>query len=157
MCYLVLARICELIISNRNTKNLLKIGAKEYYNNHYKFLVLFHVIFISYFLIQSFSKTDINYFLLQIFLFIQVLRFKIIFDLGKFWTTRIIVLENKKLIKKGLYKYFKHPNYFVVYLEVFLICLIFENYNAMIFFCPLNTVLLFIRIFYEDRANKNRL
>ena len=153
--YLIICRLIELIISKRNTTRLIKEGAKEFFPFHYKFLVLFHVTFIIYFMIKSFGNIELNYRYISLFIFIQLVRFKVIFDLGKYWTTRIIVVE-KKLIKTGLYRFFRHPNYIVVFFEIILICLIFNDYTALLYFSLINTILIFIRIYYEERANKNR-
>ena len=154
--YLIICRIVELLISRRNTTRLIKEGAKEFFPFHYKFLVLFHITFIIYFMIKSFDNIDLNYRYIFLFIFIQFVRFKIIFDLGKYWTTRIIVVEKKKLIKTGIYRFFRHPNYIVVFFEIILICIIFNDYEALLYFSLINTILIFIRIYYEERANKNR-
>ena len=154
--YLIVCRIVELLISRKNTTRLIKEGAKEFFPFHYKFLVLFHITFIIYFMIKSFDNIDLNYRCIFLFIFIQLIRFKIIFDLGKYWTTRIIVVEKKKLIKTGLYRFFRHPNYIVVFFEIILICIIFNDYEALLYFSLINTILIFIRIYYEERANKNR-
>ena len=154
--YLIICRIVELLISRRNTTRLIKEGAKEFFPFHYKFLVLFHITFIIYFMIKSFDNIDLDYRYIFLFIFIQLVRFKIIFDLGKYWTTRIIVVEKKKLIKTGLYRFFRHPNYIVVFFEIILICIIFNDYEALLYFSLINTILIFIRIYYEERANKNR-
>ena len=154
--YLIICRIVELLISRRNTTRLIKEGAKEFFPFHYKFLVLFHITFIIYFMIKSFDNIDLDYRYIFLFIFIQLVRFKIIFDLGKYWTTRIIVIEKKKLIKTGLYRFFRHPNYIVVFFEIILICIIFNDYKALLYFSLINTILIFIRIYYEERANKNR-
>ena len=154
--YLIICRIVELLISRRNTTRLIKEGAKEFFPFHYKFLVLFHITFIIYFMIKSFDNIDLNYRCIFLFIFIQLIRFKIIFDLGKYWTTRIIVVEKKKLIKTGIYRFFRHPNYIVVFFEIILICIIFNDYEALLYFSLINTILIFIRIYYEERANKNR-
>lgn len=154
--YLIICRIVELLISRRNTTRLIKEGAKEFFPFHYKFLVLFHITFIIYFMIKSFDNIDLDYRYIFLFIFIQFVRFKIIFDLGKYWTTRIIVVEKKKLIKTGLYRFFRHPNYIVVFFEIILICIIFNDYKALLYFSLINTILIFIRIYYEERANKKR-
>jgi len=154
--YLIICRIVELLISRRNTTRLIKEGAKEFFPFHYKFLVLFHITFIIYFMIKSFDNIDLDYRYIFLFIFIQFVRFKIIFDLGKYWTTRIIVVEKKKLIKTGMYRFFRHPNYIVVFFEIILICIIFNDYEALLYFSLINTILIFIRIYYEERANKNR-
>ena len=154
--YLIICRIVELLISRRNTTRLIKEGAKEFFPFHYKFLVLFHITFIIYFMIKSLDNIDLDYRYIFLFIFIQLVRFKIIFDLGKYWTTRIIVVEKKKLIKTGLYRFFRHPNYIVVFFEIILICIIFNDYKALLYFSLINTILIFIRIYYEERANKKR-
>ncbi len=154
--YLFLSRIFELIISTKNTKKLLKLGAVEYYPFHYKFLVIFHVIFLLYFLLQSFEILLVNYTYIYIFFVLQILRYKIIFDLRGYWTTRIIVLENKPLINSGVYRYLRHPNYLVVFFEVITVCLIFYDYKALIIFATINSILISIRIYFEEKANIKR-
>ena len=154
--YVVLSRILELFISYRNTNKLLKLGAKEHFKFHYYFLVSFHLIVIVYFLIKSLDvdiSLDEN---LIIFFVLQVFRLKVHLDLGKYWTTRIIVLEKIPMINHGLYKYFKHPNYLIVILEIFFLCLIFKDILALLFFSIINIFLILLRIFYEEKANKNR-
>ena len=56
MIYLVLSRLFELFLSKKNTNRLLKEGAVEHYSFHYKFIVLFHIIFITFFLIKVLFK-----------------------------------------------------------------------------------------------------
>ena len=154
--YIVFSRILELFISYRNTKKLLKLGAKEHFKFHYYLLVFFHIIVITYFFIKSLD-VDINAGVSLIgFIILQFLRFKVHLDLGKYWTTRIIVLENVPLINHGLYKHFKHPNYLIVILEIIFLCLIFDDISALLFFSTINIVLIILRILYEEKANKNR-
>ncbi len=155
MIYLVFSRFFELLLSKKNTNRLLREGAVECYKFHYKFIVLFHITFISFFLIKSFSNTKINIEYLYIFFLIQILRYKIIYELGRFWTTRIMVI-NKPLIKTWLFRYLRHPNYIVVFLEVFLVCLFFDDFVSLFFFSTINLILICIRIFYEEKANKFR-
>ncbi len=155
--YLIFARLIELRLSHNNTKKLLGLGAKEFFPFHYKFIVLFHTFFLIYFFINSFFVDDMDFYLLLVFFFIQILRYKTLTDLGEYWTTRIIVLENAPLTSNGIYKYLKHPNYIIVFIEVFLICLIFYDYLALVFFSSVNLFLLSIRIYYENKANKQRI
>ncbi len=154
--YIIFARIFELFLSFKNVKILKKEGAEEFYPQHYKFLVLFHIIFILYFLEKSLSYDDLNFLFVYFFFLVQVVRYKIIFDLGKYWTTRIYVLKNVPLIKKGIYRFIKHPNYMIVFLEVFIICIIFKDYTALLYFSNINLVLIFVRIYFEEKANYSR-
>ena len=155
MIYIILSRLFELKLSNKNTKNLLKEGAVEYYKSHYKFIVIFHFIFIVFFFIKSFYISIINVEYLYVFFLVQILRYKIIYDLGKFWTTRILVM-NKPLIKTWLFRNLRHPNYLVVFLEIILVCLVFNDLFSLIIFSFFNSILLAVRIFFEEKANKFR-
>ena len=92
---------------------------------------------------------------LYVFFIVQIFRYKIIYDLGKYWTTRILVIK-EPLIKTWMFKYLRHPNYLVVFLEVILVCLFFNDFFSLILFSLINLVLISIRIFYEEKANKFR-
>ena len=156
MAYIIFARFFELILSKKNTTKLLQEGAKECYGFHYKFIVLFHIVFIVFFLAKSFSNSIFNINYLYVFFIVQIFRYKIIYDLGEFWTTKILVI-NKPLVKTWMFRYLRHPNYIVVFLEVILVCLFFNDFYSLIVFSVINTVLIATRIFFEEKANKFRL
>lgn len=153
---MIFGRVFELFLSNKNTIKLKTMGAVECFPFHYKFIVIFHSFFLTFFFVKSLYSEYYNSSVLLVFFLIQILRYKVISDLGKFWTTRIIVLENQPMIKKGIYKYFRHPNYFVVFAEVLLVCLFFGDFQMLFFFSILNLVLIFVRIYFEEKANFNR-
>ena len=73
------------------------------------------------------------YFIFIFFLIVQILRYKIIYELGKYWTTRILVI-NQPLIQTWMFRYLRHPNYIVVFLEVILICLFFDDLLSLVIF-----------------------
>ena len=156
MVYIIFARFFELILSKKNTTKLLQEGAKECYGFHYKFIVLFHIVFIVFFLAKSFSNSIFNINYLYVFFIVQIFIYKIIYDLGEFWTTKILVI-NKPLVKTWMFRYLRHPNYIVVFLEVILVCLFFNDFYSLIVFSVINSVLIATRIFFEEKANKFRL
>ena len=156
MVYIIFARFFELILSKKNTTKLLQKWAKEFYGFHYKFIVLFHIVFIVFFLAKSFSNSTFNINYLYVFFIVQIFRYKIIYDLGEFWTTKILVI-NKPLVKTWMFRYLRHPNYMVVFLEVILVCLFFNDFYSLIVFSVINSVLIATRIFFEEKANKFRL
>ena len=156
MIYIIFSRFFELVLSKKNTTKLLQKGAKEHYGFHYKFIVLFHIVFIVFFLAKSFSNSIFNINYLYVFFIVQIFRYKIIYDLGEFWTTKILVI-NKPLVKTWMFRYFRHPNYMVVFLEVILVCLFFNDFYSLIVFSVINSVLIATRIFFEEKANKFRL
>ena len=155
MVYIIFSRFFELILSKKNTTKLLQEGAREYYEFHYKFIVLFHIIFILFFLAKSFSGSTYNIYYLYIFFIVQIIRYKVIYDLGEFWTTRILVI-NKSLIKTWMFRNLRHPNYIVVFLEVMLVCLFFNDFFSLVVFSIINLILIGVRVFYEEKANKFR-
>ncbi|MFP3360072.1 isoprenylcysteine carboxylmethyltransferase family protein, partial [Planococcus sp. SIMBA_143] len=80
--------------------------------------------------------------MLGIFVLAQFLRFWTIKSLGRFWNTKIIVLPDANVVKKGPYRYIKHPNYVIVALEIISLPLIFSSYITAIVFTLLNGILL---------------
>ena len=91
---------------------------------------------------------------LAAFLLAQPLRYWAIVSLGENWNTRILVVPGGKLVGTGLYRYFPHPNYVVVAVEILTFPLIFGAWVTAIVFSLLNAALLFVRIRTENRALK---
>jgi methyltransferase len=73
-------------------------------------------------------------------------------SLGRYWTTRIIVLPNHPLIRKGPYRYFSHPNYMIVVAEIALLPLAFGDVAIAIVWSVANSLLLGLRIHIENAA-----
>ncbi|MBB6444329.1 isoprenylcysteine carboxyl methyltransferase family protein [Bacillus benzoevorans] len=155
---LAVQRICELVIAKRNEQWMKKRGAREYGQRHYHFIVLIHVLFfVVYFLeVTAGDKelTPVWPFLLSLFALTQLVRIWAITSLGKYWNTRIIVLPGATLVKKGPYRFMRHPNYLVVSLEFLIIPLLFEAYMTAIIFTLMNFLILSIRIPAEEKALK---
>lgn len=151
--FLILLRLGELLVAKRNEKWLRENGAVEYGQKHYPVIVLLHVGFFLSLIIEYFLKTPETpvYILLVIFLALIVLKIQIISSLGKYWNTKIFHISGVPLVKKGLYKYFKHPNYFIVICEIAIIPLIFHLYVTAIVFSILNVFMLRVRIKEENK------
>jgi methyltransferase len=160
MSYTVLQRVSELFISGRNEKLLRKNGAVEYGKSHYKYMVILHTLFLisvaAEYLINYSSRNvaEFNILLLFFFIVLQVFRFYTIYSLGKFWNTKILRIPGVPLVKKGIYKYVKHPNYFIVVMEIALIPLILNCYYTAGLFSILNLLMLSVRIKAENEALK---
>lgn len=152
--FIIITRIIELYISKRNEKWLRNNGAVEYGAKHYKYFIFLHTFFFLSLLTEYNLSPykDVNYYALILFFVTQFFRLSIFISLGKFWNTRILVVPDVKLIRKGLYKYFKHPNYAIVIIEIITIPLSFSLYYTLISFTLLNLVLLFVRIKTENKA-----
>lgn len=152
--FIILLRIGELLLSGRNEKWLLKNGAIEYGSNHYPFMVTLHVLFIISLIFEYVTKQAASFSLFFIVLYFFLITFKtwIILSLGKFWNAKIYRITGFPLIKKGLYKYFKHPNYLAVIAEIAIIPLAFHLYYTAVIFTLLNAIMLFVRIKEENKA-----
>jgi methyltransferase len=89
---------------------------------------------------------------LAVFLVLQAGRVWVIASLGGRWTTRIIVLPQAPLVRRGPYRFLKHPNYLVVAAEIAVLPLVFHLYAFAAVFFLLNAGVLAIRIRAEDAA-----
>jgi methyltransferase len=152
--FFILLWIGELLLSKSNEKWLLQHGAVEYGKEHYSFIVALHVLFIVSLIFEYYTKQHTAYSLFFLIFYFLLLLFKawIIISLGKFWNTKIYRIANLPLIKNGPYKYFKHPNYWIVIGEIAVIPLIFHLYYTAIIFTLLNAIMLYVRIKKENRA-----
>ncbi|WP_245890015.1 isoprenylcysteine carboxyl methyltransferase family protein [Rummeliibacillus pycnus] len=152
-------RVIELRIARANEHFMKERGAIEFGQSHYPFIVLLHVAFLCSLFIEYYVK-DLSLnrfwiFLLGFFLALQIGRVWVIKSLGHFWNTKIIVLPNASLVKKGPYRWIPHPNYLIVALEIVVIPLTFQAYYTAIIFSILNLVMMLIRISIEEAALKN--
>lgn len=152
--FLILLRIGELRLARENEKWLLQHGAVEYGRKHYPLIVMLHVFFFISLIAEYLIVEPTFYSLFLLSLFFVFLAFKVwvILSLGKFWNTKIYRIPNFPLIKKGPYKYFKHPNYIIVIAEIAIIPLIFHLYYTAVIFTVLNGIMLAVRIKEENKA-----
>lgn len=154
--FIMLQRITELFIAKRNERWMREKGAIERGREHYKWFIVVHILFFCSILMELFlrdnSSFTLNVYLFIVFLLLQVARVWCIASLGKYWNTKIIILPNSSLVRKGPYKYVKHPNYIIVGLELLVIPLMFgANFTAVLF--PIfHILLMMIRIPLENQA-----
>lgn len=156
IAFVCLQRIVELVIARRNEKWMLEKGGYEAGASHYPFIVALHIgFFIS--LISEvifFDKTASSWWPFWLFLFLaaQAVRVWSLWSLGRFWNTKIIVLPGAKVVKKGPYRWIRHPNYAVVITEILVLPLLFQAYYTAFIFSVLNAIILSIRITAEEQA-----
>ena len=152
--FIILLRIAELLLARKNEQWLLQNGAIEYGQKHYPFIVALHILFIISLIVEYSIVGVVAYNLPLLILFFVLLALKawVIFSLGKFWNTKIYRVAHFPLVKKGPYKYIKHPNYIIVIAEIATIPLIFHLYYTAIIFNLLYGLMLALRIREEDKA-----
>jgi methyltransferase len=152
----VLQRIAELIYAGRNTRRLLARGGVEIAAYQYPFFILLHAAWLASMVIFIPAATPPNWSLLALYVLVQPLRIWSIASLGPYWTTRIITVPGEPLVRRGPYRFFRHPNYIVVCTEIAVLPLAFGAVEIAIVFSILNAALLSWRIRVEERALLSR-
>jgi methyltransferase len=149
-------RLLELALSRRHERRLLARGAVERGSGHYPAIVAVHSLWLVSTLVEGLLRGPeppawwpVP---LAAFLLVQPLRYWAILSLGENWNTRVLVVPGGELVRRGPYRYFPHPNYVVVVVEVLTFPLIFGAWITAITFSLLNAALLYVRIRTENRA-----
>lgn len=157
--FVVIQRLVELYIATNNERWMKARGGIEIGQSHYKWFIWLHTLFfIAIFVEYQYKliKYDglLPFYMLFFFGFLiaQLGRVWCIYTLGRFWNTKIIVLPKVSLIRKGPYKYVKHPNYIIVFIELLFIPLIFGLYMTAFIFPFLHLLLLTVRVPVEEEA-----
>ncbi|HET9160042.1 MAG TPA: isoprenylcysteine carboxylmethyltransferase family protein [Caulobacteraceae bacterium] len=145
-------RLSELVIARRNTRRLLARGGREIGRQHYPLFIVLHAAWIA--AMAIFIPYDRWPYmpLIVVYLLLQLARVWVITSLGPYWTTRIITLDGAPIVKRGPYRFIKHPNYLVVGMEILTLPLAFQAWWIAIVFTVLNTALIGYRISVEERA-----
>jgi methyltransferase len=156
VCLVGLQRLLELWYSRRNEHRLRSRGAVERGAGHYPVMMATHTLWLVSTLVEGLLRgPEIPAWWpvpLAAFLVVQPLRYWAIASLGMNWNTRVLVMPGAKLVKSGPYRYFPHPNYVVVAVEILTFPLIFGAWITAMVFSLLNAAFLFVRIRTENRA-----
>ena len=149
-------RLGELWLANRNTRRLLAEGAVEIGQGHYPLFVVMHASWLAAIAVATPAATAPDGWLLATFGALQLGRLWVIATLGRFWTTRIITLPSAPLIRRGPYRFLRHPNYLVASLEIAVLPLAFGQVWIALVWSLANALLVGWRIRVEDRALEGR-
>jgi methyltransferase len=152
--FFILQRLSELFIAKRNEKWLLQQGAVEYGKAHYPFMIAMHTLFIVSIITEYVlrGQPQIDWLFLVLFVLVLSFKFWALSSLGKYWNTKIYRIPGVYPVKKGPYKFLKHPNYMEVVCEIAVIPLVFHLYYTAIIFTILNAAMLTVRIREENRV-----
>lgn len=151
LALVTLQRLGELWLSNRNTRRLLARGAHEVGAGHYPLIVAVHASWLAS-LWWLAPGRPVDGFWLGMYVLLEVGRIWVLATLGPRWTTRIIVLPQARLVRRGPYRFLNHPNYVVVVGEIAVLPLVFGLWQVALLFSLLNAAALLIRIREENRA-----
>jgi methyltransferase len=154
---IAIQRLLELKKSRYNVKELVKRGGKEHSSGHFTAMVLVHFLwFVSmivevFILGREFAWTS---FIVGTILTLSgnTLRFLSMRALADRWTVRIVTLPKAAPVTTGIYKYFRHPIYLGVILEIAGVPLLHSAYSTALMFSILNAFVLRVRIREEEKA-----
>jgi methyltransferase len=151
LAFVILQRLVELRLADRNSKRLLAQGSVEYGRGHYPFLVALHMLWLAALCWWAPGRPISVPFLIA-FAALQLGRVWVIATLGQRWTTRIIVKPGAPLVCSGPYRYLNHPNYLIVTAEIAVLPLVFGLWQIAVLFSALNAIILAVRIREENKA-----
>ncbi|MBN9553860.1 MAG: hypothetical protein J0H61_04160 [Alphaproteobacteria bacterium] len=152
----VLQRAGELVLANRNTQKLKARGGIEAGEGHYRFMVLLHMAWLMAVLWLIPAPVVIHWGWLALYLVLQALRVWVIASLGPYWTTRIITVPGEALVRRGPYRFVRHPNYMIVAGEILVLPLVFGEILVAVVFSIANAAMLVWRIRAEEAALAGR-
>ena len=145
-------RLAELAVARRNTARLMAAGGYEIGAGHYPLFVVLHGTWLTALLVLVPADAPVSWPLLGLFLALQLGRLWIIRSLGGRWTTRIIVCPHAPLVRRGPYRFLRHPNYVLVAAEIAVLPMAFGAWQIALSFSALNFALLAWRIRVEEQA-----
>ena len=151
LALVTLQRIGELALARRNTARLKAEGAVEAGAGHYLLIVALHAAWLAGLWLLAWNVPP-NIPLLVLFAMLQGLRIWVLASLGQRWTTRILVVPGRPLVRTGPYRWLRHPNYAVVVAEIAVLPLAFGLVWYALVFSALNAGVLAIRIKAENEA-----
>ena len=157
LAYLIIAlvavqRLAELVYAEHNTRALLARGAVEIGRAHYPLIGTLLATWLVAIVVLLPRDARINLVLLAVFVILQGLRIWVLATLGPYWTTRIVTLRNAPLVRRGPYRFMRHPNYAVVAAEIAVLPLVFDEVWVAVVFSLLNAAVLSLRIRQENEA-----
>jgi methyltransferase len=148
---ILLQRIAELLWAGRNARHLQAKGAVEHGAAHYPLIVALHAAWLVVIATLAVGVT-LSWVWVFVYLVLQGFRLWIIATLGPRWTTRVYVLSGAPLVTRGPFRFFRHPNYIVVALELAFVPLVLNAPLAALGFTLLNAAMMAIRIPCEEKA-----
>ncbi|MBV8637012.1 MAG: hypothetical protein JO322_02945 [Candidatus Eremiobacteraeota bacterium] len=149
-------RAGELVYAERNTRRLRARGAVEAAAWQHPFFLLLHAAWLLALSMFVPADTTPNWWLVAAFFALQLARLWVLASLGPYWTTRIISLPAAPLVRRGPYRFMKHPNYAIVALEIAVLPFAFGAWRVALVFTLLNLFLLALRIRAEEKVLSER-
>ncbi|TCP95966.1 isoprenylcysteine carboxyl methyltransferase (ICMT) family protein YpbQ [Cricetibacter osteomyelitidis] len=150
-------RFYSLSISIKNEKMLIQQGAIQYGKKVSTLLSAVHIIFY----LSAITEANINQIGfnsyapigLAILIFALFMLFYVISALKGIWTVKLYILPEHRINQSFLFKYVRHPNYFLnIIPELIGLCLFCHAKYTALIGLPIYLIILGIRIKQEEQA-----
>ena len=150
-------RVAELVVSQRNAAWSLRHGGVETGRGHYGVMVVLHVGLLAGAVAEVWIRRPdvfplVAATMLAVVVLAQALRWWCIGTLGRQWNTRVIVVPGLPLVRRGPYRWLRHPNYVAVVAEGLALPLVHSAWITATVFTALNAFLLTVRLRVENAA-----
>ena len=149
-------RVVELLLSRRNARIAFSRGGVESGADHFRWMTVLHALFLPACAVEALlgatAPTLVGPVALVFALFAQGLRWWAILSLGWRWNVRVIVTPGEPPVRRGPYRFVRHPNYIAVILDMLAIPLVHGAWLTALVFSLLNAWVLRVRIRDEERA-----
>jgi len=143
---IAIQRISELRLAKRNLAWARERGGRVVEEPHYWMFFVLHTGWLLAWPIEAWlrgpSLAPAWWAWLGVFAAAEALRYWAIASLGPRWNTKIVVLDGAPLLRTGPYRYFAHPNYVAVALELACVPLVFGAWITALACTLLNAALL---------------
>ncbi len=153
----VLERVGELVITERNARRLRQRGGFEVGRAHFLPMALLHTGLLvaaplEVFRLDRLFIPALGVVMLVLLAATMALRYWAITSLGDRWTTRVFVVPEEPPAVKGPYRWLRHPNYLAVIVEVAVLPLVHTAWWTALAFSVANAFMLRTRIRVEEEA-----
>ena len=150
-------RLVELVIAQRNARWSFAHGGKEFGRDHYPAIVSMHAILLISCMVEVWVLGRpfipwLGWPMLAVVVLSTVVRWRCVAGLGKHWNPRLIVIPGAPLVRNGMYRWVRHPNYVAVAAEVAALPLVHSAWLTAITFSIANALVLTVRIRAENAA-----
>ncbi|WP_185903108.1 isoprenylcysteine carboxylmethyltransferase family protein [Bacteriovorax stolpii] len=156
--FYLIQRLSEVFISKTNEKWLyLHHHALEVDKKESAQMRVFHSLWFVSLILEANLKQELQQPLYALIIYCilglcLIIRLHSMEKLKAFWTIKVLSLENPVISTSGLYQYVRHPNYFIVMIELLCIPLLFKAYWTMGIFSFINFFILARRIKAEESS-----
>lgn len=153
----VAQRTAELVVSSRNARRLAARGGRLERSDGFGLIVALHVLYPILLVVEVLGTGKAHPgrawpAWAAVWITAQALRQLSMAQLGDRWTARVWVVPGEPRVRRGVYRWFPHPNYLGVILELLAGPMMFGAWRTALGLSALDLIALTRRLRAEERA-----